>query len=221
MGQELLSMRGIARGRFGTAPAWAAAAAAALALTGCGGAEDGAAGGGGRAGSGGGGVEAPEGFQAVDAGWLGYAVPADWEAVEGAEESEGEHIYESVAEVEGEGEVIMASARVVPVDGVGPRTHAQQLAGKFGAEVMIGNKIDDMEEGQEYEVAGADSSARNDYSVEQFRIDYIDSDDVTDVFVVAEGADGERRGAILRLIVSDDHIGEDEREAVIDSLRVV
>ncbi|MDA2803546.1 hypothetical protein [Nocardiopsis suaedae] len=213
-------MRAIARRRSGAAVAGAAVAAAALALTGCGGAEDGAAGQGGQAGGEDAAIDAPEGFQAVDADWLAYAVPDDWEPVEGSEEADGEHIYESVAAIEGEGDVIMASTRVIPVEGVGPETHAQQLAGKFGAEVMIGNKIDDMQEAQEHEVEGADSSARNDYSVEQFRIDYIDADEVTDVFVVAEGPDGERRGAILRVIVSDGHIGEDEQETIVDSLRV-
>ncbi|CAM3798547.1 hypothetical protein NOGI109294_13795 [Nocardiopsis gilva] len=162
--------------------------------------------------AGGGTGAVPEGYQEIDAGLISYSVPADWEPPE-EENDELTNAYEGVDE---DGTIVM-TAGLVPINGVDETTEsAKAITRALSGKVTLGNRIREMDRDQEIEVPGARSAARNDYLVEQSRIDEIDFSNVIDIALITE----DNEGVAFRLNVADDAIDSQEREKIVNSIRV-
>lgn len=157
-------------------------------------------------------ADVPQGYQAVDADAVSFAVPEGWEPSPEGQEEELKHSHEKL---DGEGSPI-AIAGVIPVDGVGSDSEAGEITSKLAGDIRIGNTVRDMDSGQDAEVPGARSAARNDYEIELPPDGYADFQYVTDIALITE----EDEGVAFRLLVLDDEIAESQQKEILDSVHV-
>ncbi|TQN30914.1 hypothetical protein FHX37_0802 [Haloactinospora alba] len=156
-------------------------------------------------------ADVPQGYQEIDADAVNFAVPEDWEpSSEGQEELE--HSHEKLDD----GGSTVAIAGIIPVEGVGSESEATEITSDLAGEVPIGNTVRDMDTGQDAEVPGARSAARNDYEIELPPDGYADFQYVTDIALITE----KDEGMAFRLVVLDDAVDESRQKEILGSVRV-
>ncbi|MGI5120780.1 hypothetical protein ACQEU5_14765 [Marinactinospora thermotolerans] len=152
----------------------------------------------------------PEGFTEVRAGGLAYGVPAGWVAVEPP--SERAEAWEGLHELR-DGDRPVAEVGVITA--FGDVADARELAFESLSLVRFETRAAPPQRDPGFEVPGAADSERGDYHYEHpdGRSGQVRG---VDIAVVLEGGDG----VVLRLTGLTDHLGEEELEEIVSSVRV-